>query len=316
MYSIPDAKSQHIPQLENGLKAAFYPLTIILLFYLSHRFGSYIDSIESTGLTSFILTSVKWFGVAMIITGICILMNGIGVLAHDGVHRVLFRSRFANDAVCSIISAFVFIPFFSNRQFHLTHHKFSHQPGRDPENIIHDRPYLIALFAGPFFALYAQYRILFTNLFQFNDRKAQLCALSDLVCASTNIIGYRVAIAILGMNPDYTLIPLIIILPLSYNFRAMSDHYGIPAMNYGEQDSRENENVFNHQLNSRVILTTPLLEWLWSHVNYHEVHHRYPFLSHTHLPRVFAETKDEVNYAVVNGYTRSLLSLRKLKYYP
>ena len=33
------------------------------------------------------------------------------------------------------------------------------------------------------------------------------------------------------------------------------------------------------------------------------------------LTHVFEETKKQVNYSVVYGYTRSLLSLRKLNYY-
>jgi fatty acid desaturase len=64
-----------------------------------------------------------------------------------------------------------------------------------------------------------------------------------------------------------------------------------------------------------VVLTAPWLEWLWSHVNYHEVHHKYPYLSHRYLPYVFAATREKHSYLVVRGYWRSLLNLRKRPYY-
>ena len=64
-----------------------------------------------------------------------------------------------------------------------------------------------------------------------------------------------------------------------------------------------------------VVLTAPWLEWLWSHVNYHEVHHKYPYLSHNHLPRVFEATRAHHPYLVVHGYWRSLGLLKKRRYY-
>jgi hypothetical protein len=45
------------------------------------------------------------------------------------------------------------------------------------------------------------------------------------------------------------------------------------------------------------------------------VHHKYPYLSHRYLPQVFAATQARHPYFVVRGYWRSLLDLRRRRYY-
>ena len=42
-----------------------------------------------------------------------------------------------------------------------------------------------------------------------------------------------------------------------------------------------------------MILSNPLMDWVWSHINYHQIHHRYPYLHYRYLPEVFSATKDE-----------------------
>jgi fatty acid desaturase len=54
---------------------------------------------------------------------------------------------------------------------------------------------------------------------------------------------------------------------------------------------------------------------MWSHINYQQVHHRYPYLSHVYLPSVYEATKEHQPYLVVSGYVRCLASIRGLPYY-
>jgi fatty acid desaturase len=116
------------------------------------------------------------------------------------------------------------------------------------------------------------------------------------------------------------------VFPLVFGCRALSDHYAIPPV---ERASRTTEPVLDvddeawhrdrerrqREITGWVVLTHPWLEWLWSHVNYHEVHHKYPWLSHRYLPQVFAATRDTQPYLVIKGYWRSLLNLRHRQYY-
>jgi fatty acid desaturase len=50
-------------------------------------------------------------------------------------------------------------------------------------------------------------------------------------------------------------------------------------------------------------------------VNFHEVHHKYPWLSHHYLPQVYVATRDTQPYLAVQGYWRSLWHLRQHPYY-
>ena len=106
----------------------------------------------------------------------------------------------------------------------------------------------------------------------------------------------------------------------------MSDHYGIPPLvreikkrkdilDADEETWHADSERRQREVSGWVVLTAPWLEWLWSHVNYHEVHHKYPYLSHRYLPQVFAATRAQHPYLVVRGYWRSLLNLRQRRYY-
>jgi fatty acid desaturase len=57
------------------------------------------------------------------------------------------------------------------------------------------------------------------------------------------------------------------------------------------------------------------MTWWWSNINYQQVHHRYPDLSHHYLREIYEATKDEQPYAVVKGYWRCLWYNSQLKYY-
>jgi fatty acid desaturase len=255
-----------------------------------------------------------------------VLLIGMGVLAHDAVHRVLFRSVFWNDLWGGMLSALALIPFYSNRQFHLTHHSYAHQPGLDPEDVMHDRPFLVAATVGSLLALNEQYRILFTSVLRLHDPRYTGRVLKDLAFMGGAGTIYFVLLPAAGIALAYTVWPVIALFPLVFAFRAMSDHYGIPPI---ERAARKREEVLEtdaeawvaererrqREVSGWVVLTAPWLEWLWSNVNYHEVHHKYPYLSYRYLPQVFAATRTQFPYLVVQGYWRSLWNLRKRPYY-
>ncbi len=106
----------------------------------------------------------------------------------------------------------------------------------------------------------------------------------------------------------------------------MSDHYGLAKVKRKSEqyreilenddiDNEENAQASKQQASGWVVHTQPWLEWLWSHVNYHEVHHKFPYLSHVHLKQAFEATKSTYPYREVNGYTQSLLALHDKDYY-
>jgi len=138
---IPTPKDQVIPAAENLFKAVLLLALLFASFALTQRGVSALaagtlSGWQGAGLKwTFILGMAVWHG---------ILILGMGVLAHDAVHKVLFRSLYWNELWGGLLSAFTLVPFYANRQIHLTHHGYAHQPGLDPENEMHNHSFLYA----------------------------------------------------------------------------------------------------------------------------------------------------------------------------
>jgi fatty acid desaturase len=283
--SIPGPKEQVIPERENLLKALFLIAALAGSFLLANSL-------------------FHWLPIGLLAIVDVILLTGVGVLAHDAVHRALFRSPFWNEVSGGLLSALVLLPFQANRHIHLTHHSHAHQPGLDPEEAMHRYPFAVAVLAGAAIGFYINYRQLLVHI-----AKGKLArAAQDVFFLCLGFTIYFVLVPALGISLAATVVPVLVAFPLVFSFRAISDHYGLPAVQRGAKEERDN-------VTGWVVLTPRWLEWLWSHVNYHEVHHKYPWLAHSYLPQVFAATCDKHPYAVANGYWLSLYRLRKLRYY-
>ncbi|MEJ2061361.1 MAG: fatty acid desaturase [Gammaproteobacteria bacterium] len=321
MYSIPKPAEQTLPQAENLFKAVLFPTLIFVSFLLARL------TAESLAFPAPHHLLLKWALLLALATFDSMLIIGMGILAHDAVHRVLFRNRFWNDFIGGLLSALALIPFYANRQFHLTHHGYAHQPGHDPEAAMHDRPFWIALTWGSIVALQEQYRFMFRNLAAGRrDTKRALRFLKDLALLAAAAGFYAGTLILSGASWLHTLLPILLVLPLVFGYRALSDHYGVPAV---ARKSLESEAIFEstdpgwdrsqrlvrHQISGWVILSPAWLEWLWSHVNYHEVHHKFPWLSHVHLKNAFEATRHQLPYLVARGYTRNLFRLMRLPYF-
>jgi fatty acid desaturase len=223
------------------------------------------------------------------------------------VHGVLFRSRFWNEIWGGLLAAIVLIPLEANRQFHVEHHRYSHQPGLDPENPMHQGSFLYALLLGPFIALFAQYQVL-AGIAARGDFKR---VLKDVFFIGAALCMYFLLLPAMGVSLLLTWVPTLLALPLVFSVRAVADHYGIPAV---VPESGENGDV-RRQLSGWVVMTPNWLQWLWSHVNYHEVHHKYPYLSHQYLPQAFEASRGQYPYLVVDGYWKAVGNAMRLDYY-
>ena len=321
---IPAPQEQVIPSAANLFKALLLTTLLFGSFYLAVASAAWLDVLGGNTLWA---AAIKWAWIGVLAVADVVFLVGMGVLAHDAVHRVLFRSPFWNEFGGSLLSACALIPFYANRQFHLTHHSAAHQPGRDPENVMHQHSFLVAASAGSVIALLEQYRYFFNNLRPVAGRRRIGRVVKDtLSLAVAGSVYFWVVPVLLGLPLAYTVLPTLAVFPLVFGWRALSDHYAIPPV---ERATRGLEPVLDvdaeawhrdrerrqREITGWVVLTHPWLEWLWSHVNYHEVHHKYPWLSHRYLPQVFAATRDTQPYLVVKGYWRSLLNLRHRQYY-
>ena len=118
-FAIPDAKAQVLPSAENLFKALLLMALLGISFFAADRIAA-------------AATPLKWMAIGLLAVVNVVFLTGMGALAHDAVHRVLFRAAFWNEFWGGLLSALTLIPFQANRQFHLTHHSYAHQPGLDP----------------------------------------------------------------------------------------------------------------------------------------------------------------------------------------
>ncbi|MEN8170386.1 MAG: fatty acid desaturase [Pseudomonadota bacterium] len=315
---VPTPGQQEIPNGQNLFKIAVLFSLLFGAFFAGH-YGAVILQHELVGAGWAVMVA-KWGWLLLCGSLASVAAQGLGVLAHDAVHKVLLKRLWLNELVGGIISAFSLLPFNANRQFHLAHHRFSHQRGLDPEQPLHNHNLLFAISAGSLIGLFLQYRILLVNLFtRLFERRYAAIVLKDMVYLSIAMGSYFLLIPLTGMVLEHTLLPMLLTLPLFFGVRAISDHYGLPAIvREKESDegdgSRESIQV-QQEVGGWVILTSPLLEWLWSNVNYHEVHHKFPYLSHRYLKQAFAATHGQLPYVVADGYLRNLWRHRQRDYY-
>lgn len=321
---IPAPGEQTIPSAANLFKIFVLVGLLLGSFFLAMFVATWLEARNWNVLA---IVALKWTFIGILAIANVVFLIGLGILAHDAVHRVLFRSAFWNEMAGSLLSASALIPFYANRQFHLTHHSTAHQPELDPENAMHRYPFLFSISVGSVIALFEQYRYFYNNLRRSTDSRYTRRVVKDSLSLMIAGAGYFwVVPSVLALPLAYTVLPTLAVFPLVFGWRALSDHYAIPPIKRGSRRSQTvqdvDEEVWHRDYERRqreisgwVVLTHPWLEWLWSHVNYHEVHHKYPWLSHQYLKSVFAATRANQPYLVVNGYWRSLLNLRQYSYY-
>lgn len=307
-FKIPNYTEQAIPQVENLFKSIALISLLIGSFFTTQIGINVMDTYFLSGHAPlhFIL---KWAFIISVALLNALLIVGIGMLGHEGAHRVLFNNKFWNDLWGGILAALILIPFYAFREFHLTHHCYTHHPGIDPEEPVnHNRPFLLILLVGGLIGIQLHYKTLASNLFSRTAKRDE--ALKDLFFLSIAGAFYCGIIPMTGISLEYTFFPTFLFVQLVFSARAISEHHAIPPM--FKKSMNQNPKF---KLDSWIILTNPLLAWLWSYINYHQVHHRYPYLSHRYLPGIFEATKDEQPYLVVKGYRHALINLKNRPYY-
>jgi fatty acid desaturase len=307
-FKVPKHSEQVLPELENLLKSLLFISLLVGSFFLTH---TSVNSIDAYLLTpySFLPWLLKGLLIVALATFNAVVIMGLGVLAHEGTHWTLFKNRFWNDFWGGILLAMVLLPYYDFRDFHLTHHRYTHQPQLDPEEPMNNHPLWLALTFGPLMGLGLRYKILMTRLFG-GFVKERIEAGKDVAFLSLALAFYFYLIPKLGISLWYTVIPTFIIMPSVFAVRNIGEHHAIPAQGQKSLPVTEMQKV-----DSWMVLTNPLMSWLWSNINYHQVHHRYPHLSHRYLPEIFAATKEEQSYLILDGYWQMLRYAFKQNYY-
>ncbi|MEO1003385.1 MAG: fatty acid desaturase [Cyanobacteria bacterium J06638_7] len=214
-----------------------------------------------------------------------LLACGVGLATafagvHECCHRTAFRARGLNDAVAWLLGVLSFYNATAYRRYHQWHHRYTHQPGLDPEL---DDPvptslgaYLLELSGWNWWSgkLRSHAQLLWGDLsaVPYLNPKAVL-QVRRSVWLQTGVYLALAALSLVGGNGfllRFWLLPLAIGQPF-LRFVLLAEHSGCSFSAEGTS-------------NTRTTLTCAPVRWLMWNMPFHAEHHLYPSLPFHALP--------------------------------
>ncbi len=222
---------------------------------------------------------------------ILLLPHGVALIflftaLHETIHSTAFKSNRLNDLVAGICGFLVLLPPHWFRQFHFAHHRFTNDPGRDPE-LAYAKPstlvqYLTYLSGLPVW--FSQLRSLIGNALGRNKDAFVAAKEKGAVQreARVYLACYLGVIAFSVTNQSAVLfwtwlLPALLGQPFLRAY-LLAEHAGCPLV----PDMLEN---------SRTTLTNPLVLFFTWNMPYHAEHHVLPAVPFWRLPALYEITK-------------------------
>jgi fatty acid desaturase len=219
------------------------------------------------------------------------------VQGHEGTHDLISRNPRVNDLFTWFTLALAGISAEAHRRFHLDHHHYAHT-AQDPEYQFFDR--VVRGVPGWAYFLIPAFAQIGVNAYGF-EKKMPAEVRGRIVVELAGVIVLHAAMALfLGWQRYllFVLLPMVTGLYVASVLRSVTEHHDVTEG--------------SAWTNARSIVTHPLIEFLWSNVNYHLEHHLYPAVPYHALPELRrALTADYRAHQsnVENGYGRTALVL-------
>ena len=237
------------------------------------------------------------------LTAIGIFAIGFGpfhdllVQGHEGTHDLISRNRRVNDFFTWFTLALAGISAEAHRRFHLDHHHRAHTP-EDPEYQYFNRVVCgVPGWAYFFIPMFAQIGVNSYGL----QKKMPAEVRRRIVLELAGAVFLHAAIALVLGWRRYLLFvaaPMVSGLYVASVLRSVTEHHDVTEG--------------SEWTNARSIVTHPVIEFLWSNVNYHLEHHLYPSVPYHALPelrRALAADLQVHQSNVDSGYGRTALVL-------
>ena len=254
--------------------------------------ATHIAGLAVTG--SWIVLGWPLWQVAMVLHGLQLVF--LFTLLHETVHFTPFKTPWINQAVGWACGFLILLPPLWFRYFHLAHHRYTHEPGKDPEldgPPIETLPrYLWTITGIPV------WRFHIGTMFRNATGSFEYAYLPDAAHgrvtreARIMLVLYTAIIAIcIALNTLLLVYLWIIPLVLGQPFLRlylMAEHGRCP-------------HVANMLENTRTTYTTRAMRWLAWNMPYHIEHHAYPSVPFHQLPEFHKVAKVHLQ-TTENGY--------------
>ncbi|MCP9927539.1 fatty acid desaturase [Cyanobium sp. CH-040] len=214
-----------------------------------------------------------------------LVASGVGLATafaglHECSHRTAFSSRRVNDAVAWLLGLLSFYNATAYRRYHQWHHRYTHQPGLDPEldDPVPTSPgaYLLELSGWQWWTgkLQGYARLLWGDLSAVPYLNAEVIPqVRRSVWLQAGLYLLLAALSLIGGNGfllRFWLLPLAVGQPF-LRFVLLAEHSGCSFSADGTA-------------NTRTTLTNPVVRWLMWNMPFHAEHHLYPSLPFHALP--------------------------------
>jgi fatty acid desaturase len=257
-----------------------------------------LDLVLYLGLAALAIYVRRWWFTAAIIFVIGFApFHDLLVQGHEGTHDLISRNRRVNDFFTWFTLALAGISAEAHRRFHLDHHHYAHMP-LDPEFQFFDRVVRgVPGWAYFFIPLFAQMGVNAYGLQEKMPAEARRRSALELFGA---VVLHTAMVFALGWRRYLLFVaaPMVTGLYVASVLRSVTEHHDVTEG--------------NQWTNARSIVTHPVIEFLWSNVNYHLEHHLYPSVPYHALPelrRALAADYQTHQSNVGNGYGRTALVL-------
>jgi len=258
----------------------------------------FLDVLLWIGLAAAAIYFHRWW-----LKAISIFAIGFGpfhdllVQGHEGTHDLISRNRRINDFFTWFTLALAGISAEAHRRFHLDHHHRAHTP-EDPEYQYFNR--VVGGVPGWAYFFIPMFAQLGVNSYGLQKKMPaevrgrivlELAGAFFLHAAMAFVLGWRRYLLFVAA-------PMVTGLYVASVLRSVTEHHDVTEG--------------SEWTNARSIVTHPVIEFLWSNVNYHLEHHLYPSVPYHALPelrRALATDLREHHSNVESGYGRTALVL-------
>ena len=226
-----------------------------------------------------------------------ILLSFLFTLEHEATHKTPFASERLNEWVGWACGLVLILPFTWFRYFHLAHHRFTHDPERDPE-----------LLAGQAPQSWAGYLLHVSGWRYWRGMVVQFCLLvagrgmADYIPVSA---GARVVAEARGMAVIYAIAGASLFYsPALFWIWILPSLIGQPFVRlYLMAEHGRCAHVADMFANTRTTYTTALIRWLAWNMPYHAEHHAMPNVPFHKLPDLHDLTQAHLK-ETEEGYAR------------
>lgn len=185
--------------------------------------------------------------------------------AHQNIHGKHDGLKWVNDLCGYLVAPIIGVPYASHTVEHFTHHRYTNQPGKDPDFVVSGmQGGFVPLIVTGFKFLWVQNTFLFRSYWATATIRERGVYLGELGFS----VGWRACV--LALFPTLEMLTLLLVGYLAGAFFTAYWFAYRPHLPYGEAARYRNTNS--------LIMPGWLkpLEWFWLGQNLHSIHHLFP----------------------------------------